>query len=188
MTPDGKFLAATTHDGRVNIYDTTKINEEVKAAQTLAQFETKGSFGACVDIVRFKRNFSPSPTKWKNPLVPNRPTVPQRRNDRLRPPERQYLHLQQHHAQNGTLAQRAREACASSRFQPRQQVSCRRWRCAGHCNLRHNVGRAGGKLHRACELGYEFELELEWGVFVERVGGCLPSLLRAIFMNLWMDC
>jgi hypothetical protein len=52
MSPEGKFLAATTHDGRVNVYDTTKINEEVTAAQTLAQFETKGSFGTCVDIVR----------------------------------------------------------------------------------------------------------------------------------------
>jgi superkiller protein 8 len=52
MSPDGKFLAATTQDGRVNVYDTTKINEDVKAAQTLAQFETKGSFGTCVDIVR----------------------------------------------------------------------------------------------------------------------------------------
>jgi superkiller protein 8 len=51
MSPDGKFLAATTQDGRVNVYDTTKINEDVKAAQTLAQFETKGSFGTCVDIV-----------------------------------------------------------------------------------------------------------------------------------------
>ena len=51
ISPEGKFLATTTHDGRVNVYDTTKINEEVKAAQTLAQFETKGSFGTCVDIV-----------------------------------------------------------------------------------------------------------------------------------------
>ena len=52
MSSDGNFLATTTHDGRVNVYDTTKINEEVTAAQTLAQFETKGSFGTCVDIVR----------------------------------------------------------------------------------------------------------------------------------------
>ena len=37
----------------MNVYDTTKINEDVKAAQTLAQFETKGSFGTCVDIVRY---------------------------------------------------------------------------------------------------------------------------------------
>jgi hypothetical protein len=40
----------------VNVYDTTKINEDVKAAQTLAQFETKGSFGTCVDIVRCIQN------------------------------------------------------------------------------------------------------------------------------------
>lgn len=51
MSPEGNYLAASTHDGRVNVYDTTKINEEVKAAQTITQFETKGSFGTCVDIV-----------------------------------------------------------------------------------------------------------------------------------------
>ena len=42
---------ASLASANVNVYDTTKINEEVKAAQTLAQFETKGSFGTCVDIV-----------------------------------------------------------------------------------------------------------------------------------------
>ena len=51
MSPEGNYLAASTHDGRVNVYDTTKINEEVKATQTITQFETKGSFGTCVDIV-----------------------------------------------------------------------------------------------------------------------------------------
>lgn len=58
MSSEGNFLAATTHDGRVNVYDTTKINEEVNAAQTLAQFETKGSFGTCVDIVRFAKHLT----------------------------------------------------------------------------------------------------------------------------------
>ena len=53
LSSEGNFLAATTQDGRVNVYDTTKINEDVKAAQTLAQFETKGSFGTCVDIVSY---------------------------------------------------------------------------------------------------------------------------------------
>lgn len=53
LSSEGNFLAATTQDGRVNVYDTTKINEDVKATQTLAQFETKGSFGTCVDIVSY---------------------------------------------------------------------------------------------------------------------------------------
>lgn len=56
MSPEGNYLAATTHDGRVNVYDTTKIYEEVKAAQTVTQFETKGSFGTCVDIVSLVQN------------------------------------------------------------------------------------------------------------------------------------
>lgn len=55
MSPDGHYLAATTHDGRVNVYDTTQIQSEVKAPEKVAHFETKGSFGMCVDIVSFTR-------------------------------------------------------------------------------------------------------------------------------------
>lgn len=61
MSPEGKFLAATTHDGRVNVYDTTGIEGDVKAAQTITQFETKGSFGTCVDIVSSISPFPQSP-------------------------------------------------------------------------------------------------------------------------------
>jgi len=52
MSPEGRYLAATTHDGRVNVYDTSKLQGEVKTPEKVAQFETKGSFGMCVDIVR----------------------------------------------------------------------------------------------------------------------------------------
>lgn len=51
LSPEGRYLAATTHDGRVNVYDTTTITGEVKKAEPVVQFETKGSFGMCVDIV-----------------------------------------------------------------------------------------------------------------------------------------
>jgi len=62
MNPEGRFLAATTHDGRVNVYDTMKIQGEVKEPEKVAHFETKGSFGMCVDIVC--------------PVLPNRPMQP----------------------------------------------------------------------------------------------------------------
>lgn len=72
LSSEGNFLAATTQDGRVNVYDTTKINEDVKAAQTLAQFETKGSFGTCVDIVRYiwvQKNFTNILTHYSPPMA-----------------------------------------------------------------------------------------------------------------------
>nr|OQO30676.1 hypothetical protein B0A51_01951 [Rachicladosporium sp. CCFEE 5018] len=50
LSPDGLFLAATTHDGRVNVYEISKIVGETKNATKFVQFETKGSFGMCVDI------------------------------------------------------------------------------------------------------------------------------------------
>nr|POE94362.1 meiotic recombination protein rec14 [Quercus suber] len=49
LNEDGRFLACTTHDGRINVYDTTTLTPEGIAAQ-IAHYETKGSFGMSVDI------------------------------------------------------------------------------------------------------------------------------------------
>ncbi len=51
LNESGQYLASTTHDGRVNVYDTTTISP-VAAAPTskVAQFETKGSFGLSLDL------------------------------------------------------------------------------------------------------------------------------------------
>ena len=45
LSADGQYLAGTTYDGRVNVWDLAKANEKVR------EFETKGSFGMCVDLV-----------------------------------------------------------------------------------------------------------------------------------------
>lgn len=52
LSGDGRYLALTSHDGRIKVYDTAEIDSEAKTAKTIANFETKGSFGMCVDIVR----------------------------------------------------------------------------------------------------------------------------------------
>nr|POE85464.1 meiotic recombination protein rec14 [Quercus suber] len=49
LNEDGRFLACTTHDGRINVYDTSTITPEGTATQ-IAHYETKGSFGMSVDI------------------------------------------------------------------------------------------------------------------------------------------
>ena len=42
LSEDGQYLAATSFDGRVNIADGAKIRE----------YETRGSFGMSIDLVR----------------------------------------------------------------------------------------------------------------------------------------
>ena len=48
LSEDGRYFAATTHEGRINVYDTTTISDG--KAQKITQYETKGSFGMSVDI------------------------------------------------------------------------------------------------------------------------------------------
>lgn len=43
---DGKYLAATTYDGRVNVWDLQSEKRD-----KITQWETKGSFGMCIDLV-----------------------------------------------------------------------------------------------------------------------------------------
>ncbi len=47
LSVDGQYLAGTTHDGRVNVWDLANGKEKIR------EFETKGSFGMCVDMVCF---------------------------------------------------------------------------------------------------------------------------------------
>ena len=46
LSPTGSFMAATTYNGRVCVYDVFGTGEKVR------EYETKGSFGMSVDIVR----------------------------------------------------------------------------------------------------------------------------------------
>ena len=46
MSEDGQFLASTTCDGRINVWDL------LDGRQKIREYETKGSFGMCIDISR----------------------------------------------------------------------------------------------------------------------------------------
>ncbi|RFU25428.1 hypothetical protein B7463_g10916, partial [Scytalidium lignicola] len=46
LSEDGQFLASTTYDGRINIWDL--FNDRTK----IREYETKGSFGLCIDMSR----------------------------------------------------------------------------------------------------------------------------------------
>lgn len=49
LSEDGQYLASTAYDGRINVWDLGA--ERVK----IREFETKGSFGMCIDMVRVAR-------------------------------------------------------------------------------------------------------------------------------------
>lgn len=48
LNENGQYLACTTHDGRINVYDTATISDST--ASKIARFETKGVFALCVDL------------------------------------------------------------------------------------------------------------------------------------------
>jgi len=46
LSEDGQYLTSTTSDGRVNVFDLS-----AEGRPKIHQFETKGSFGMCIDMV-----------------------------------------------------------------------------------------------------------------------------------------
>lgn len=46
LSTDGQYLAATTYDGRIGVYDLADQNKKIR------EYETKGSFGMAIDLVR----------------------------------------------------------------------------------------------------------------------------------------
>ncbi|KAL3427659.1 meiotic recombination protein ski8 [Phlyctema vagabunda] len=46
LSEDGQFLAATSYDGRINVWDL------VDGGKKIREYETKGSFGLCIDMSR----------------------------------------------------------------------------------------------------------------------------------------
>jgi superkiller protein 8 len=46
LSEDGQYLASTTYDGRINVWDLLDGRKKIR------EFETKGSFGMCIDLSR----------------------------------------------------------------------------------------------------------------------------------------
>lgn len=46
LSEDGHFLASTTYDGRINVWDVVDGRKKIR------EYETKGSFGMCIDMSR----------------------------------------------------------------------------------------------------------------------------------------
>jgi superkiller protein 8 len=46
LNEDGQFLASTSYDGRINVWDL------VDGRKKIMEYETKGSFGMCIDMSR----------------------------------------------------------------------------------------------------------------------------------------
>ena len=45
MSEDGQYLAGVSQDGHVKVWDLNASGEEIR------DYETKGSFGTCIDLV-----------------------------------------------------------------------------------------------------------------------------------------
>jgi superkiller protein 8 len=46
LSEDGQFLASTSYDGRINVWDLAADRKKIR------EYETKGSFGMCIDMSR----------------------------------------------------------------------------------------------------------------------------------------
>jgi superkiller protein 8 len=46
LSEDGQFLASTSYDGRINVWDLLANRSKIR------EYETKGSFGMCIDMSR----------------------------------------------------------------------------------------------------------------------------------------
>jgi superkiller protein 8 len=52
LSEDGQFLASTTYDGRINVWDLSIVAEKGQIGKKIREYETKGSFGMCIDMSR----------------------------------------------------------------------------------------------------------------------------------------
>lgn len=51
LSEDGQFLAGTTYDGRVNVWDiSTMGNGDASGAEKIREYQTKGSYGMSIDL------------------------------------------------------------------------------------------------------------------------------------------
>lgn len=52
LSEDGGFLASTTYNGRVNVWDLSTTGNKGSKGKKIRVYETKGSFGMCIDMSR----------------------------------------------------------------------------------------------------------------------------------------
>lgn len=50
LSGEGRFLAGTSYDGRIGVWDLLS-----QGRKKVREYETKGSYGLCVDMVRSRR-------------------------------------------------------------------------------------------------------------------------------------
>ena len=124
MSGDGQYLAGTTHDGRVKVWDLNNGKQKIR------EFETKGSFGMCVDMVRmilaptyFSGILTHTPvTRW--PLPSQRSRV------------RQHLRFLHSNVPPTTLSPWAYQACPLGQILSGFDPACSRRRRPYHFYLR----------------------------------------------------
>ena len=49
LSADGQYLASSSINGKINVWSTNKV----ESMPRIREYETKGSFGLCVDLVGF---------------------------------------------------------------------------------------------------------------------------------------
>lgn len=85
LSQNGQYLAGTTADGRVNVWDTQALTTDGGNAVKTQEYQSKGSFGSSVDLVCPDRIGANSTDI----------AVFRRRDDRIRTPERVGSRVQQ---------------------------------------------------------------------------------------------
>lgn len=53
LSEEGRYLAGTSCDGKIGVWDLVAGGEKGGEIRKIREYETKGSFGLCVDMVGF---------------------------------------------------------------------------------------------------------------------------------------
>jgi hypothetical protein len=151
LSADGQYLASSSINGKINVWS---LNEE-EGMPRIREYETKGSFGLCVDLVC---SVIISYTLRAKAVLTSL-LEPQRQLHSLRPRKWLNIRLQQRNRPPRTLPIRPRPPRPQHSLLPRFQAPRSRRRRTHHRTLRRHVRRAGRKLHGPRWLGAESRLE-----------------------------
>lgn len=143
LSEEGRYLAGTSYDGRIGVWDLL-----TEGRRKIREYETKGSFGLCVDMVR--RAVTHVPFRAFRLLTDDHLPVSGWAIYSLWARKWKYLRLQQ---RLGTAVALATRACQASShgcvLSWRETPSCS-WGLENHWALRRQLRRAGGYSDRAC--------------------------------------